>query len=150
MEQEHIENLRMVLQCLENAGLRLSQQKCEFFRSSVMYLGHQTDWNRLDPMADKVEAVRIPPKPINVKELRAWLGIVNYLSIHAEPFFETGNVVWVPKERCEVGVGKLKKKNTFIRVKEALQSDDLLVHFDPSKPILLACDASPYGCGCLI
>ena len=70
-EQEHVENLRTVLQRLENAGLRLNQQKCELFRSSVTYLGHRIDRNGLHPTADKVEAVRNAPRPTNVKELRA-------------------------------------------------------------------------------
>ena len=36
------------------------------------------------------------------------------------------------------------QEDIFIRVKEALQSDAL------SKPILLARDASPYGCGAVL
>ena len=62
-EQEHVENMRTVLQRLENAGLRLNQQKCELFRSSVTYLGHRIDRNGLHPTADKVEAVRNATRP---------------------------------------------------------------------------------------
>ena len=42
------------------------------------------------------------------------------------------------------------QEETFIRVKGALQSDALLVHFDPSKPILLTCDAPPHSCGAVL
>ena len=77
-EQAHAENPRTVLQRLQNAGLRLIQHKFEFFRPSVTYLGNQIDRNGLHGTGDKVEAVRSAPKPTNVKELRAWLGIVNY------------------------------------------------------------------------
>ena len=38
----------------------------------------------------------------------------------------------------------------FIEAKEALQSDALLLHFDPNKPLVLACDTSPYGCGAVL
>ena len=31
-----------------------------------------------------------------------------------------------------------------------LQLDALRVHFDPSKPILLTCDTSQYGCGAVL
>ena len=34
--------------------------------------------------------------------------------------------------------------------KNLLQLDSLLVHFDQDKPILLACDASPYGVGAVL
>ena len=34
--------------------------------------------------------------------------------------------------------------------KNLLQLDSLMVHFDQDKPILLACDASPYGVGAVL
>ena len=149
-EQEHIATLRKVLQCLETAGLRLNKGKCEFFSTSVTYLGHRIDKDGLHPTMDKVEAVRNAPRPTDLKTLRAWLGIVNYygrflqnLSSDLAPLYNLlkKGVDWSWAEGQEAA---------FIKVKEALQSDALLVHFDPKKPILLACDASPYGCGAVL
>ena len=34
--------------------------------------------------------------------------------------------------------------------KEALQADSLLIHYDPSKPLVLACDASRCGIGAVL
>ena len=38
----------------------------------------------------------------------------------------------------------------FRRIKNLLCSNKLLVHYDPSRPLLLACDASPYGVGAVL
>ena len=38
----------------------------------------------------------------------------------------------------------------FREAKEALQASTLLVHYDPSKPLILACNASQYGIGAVL
>ena len=43
-----------------------------------------------------------------------------------------------------------KQEQAFEKARNALQRDSLLIHFDPAKPLLLACDASPYGLGAVL
>ena len=38
----------------------------------------------------------------------------------------------------------------FQTAKESLTSDSVLVHFDPKRTVILACDASPYGIGAVL
>ena len=42
------------------------------------------------------------------------------------------------------------QKLAFEETKRQLQSTDVLVHYDPKKPLLLNCDASPYGVGAVL
>ena len=43
-----------------------------------------------------------------------------------------------------------EQQKSFNEVKKLLTSDCLLVHYDPNKEFLLACDASPYGVGVVL
>ena len=43
-----------------------------------------------------------------------------------------------------------KQDEAFKLSKEALQTDSLLVHFDDNNPLVLTCDASPYGLGAVL
>ena len=40
-ESEHLENLENVLQRFQKFGLRAILKKCEFFKDSVQYCGHE-------------------------------------------------------------------------------------------------------------
>ena len=39
------------------------------------------------------------------------------------------------------------ERNAFEKAKKILDETNFLIHYDPEKPLLLACDASPYGLG---
>ena len=148
--EEHLGNLSKVLECLQVAGLRLNQAKCAFLKPSIEYLGHVIDKEGLHPTSEKIRAIREAPTPRNVEELRSFLGLINYyskflpnLSSKLAPLYNLLN----RKQKWEWSTAQ---EMTFQAAKEALQADSLLVHYDPAKPLLLACDASQYGIGVLL
>ena len=75
-ESEHMQLVDQVLERLQKAGLHARKEKCQFFVSSVTYLGHKIDAEGLHPLADKVTAIQEAPPPTNVQELRAYLGLL--------------------------------------------------------------------------
>ena len=87
------------------------------------------------------------PKPENVQQLRSFLGLVNYyrsflpnLSTVLGPLNELlqGDKAWIWIPQCD---------KAFLGVKEMMTSEQVLCHYDPNRPVKLACDASPYGLG---
>ena len=77
-EAQHLQNLELVLTRLEEAGMRLKQEKCAFLLDLVEYLGHNISTEGLRPTQEKVHAITGAPAPENVSQLRAFLGLINY------------------------------------------------------------------------
>ena len=76
--RDHLESLETVLDRLMKAGLHIKKGKCTFMSSSVIYLGHKIDSERLHPVSSKVCAVMEAPCPSNPKQLKAYLGLLTY------------------------------------------------------------------------
>ena len=147
---EPLQNQGEVLKRLEEAGMRLKKEKCAFLMPEVEYLGHRISHNGLPPTESKMRAVADAPEPRRVAELRLFLGLVNYygkflpnLATAAAPLYDLlrKNAAWTWGQT---------QKAAFQSVKKLLQSSNLLVHFDPEKQFILACDASPYGLGAVL
>ena len=77
-EAEQLQNLELVLTRLEEAGMRLKQEKCAFLLDSVEYLGHNISAEGLRPTQEKVRVITGAPAPEDVSQLRAFLGLINY------------------------------------------------------------------------
>lgn len=67
---EHVEHLRSVLQLLRNHKFFAKRSKCQFFRTTIEYLGHivSSQGVRADP--SKTEAMVKWPTPSSLKQLR--------------------------------------------------------------------------------
>lgn len=149
-DEAHIKAVDEVLRRLSEAGVRLKREKCSFMLPSVEYLGHRISSVGLQPTDEKIRALKEAPVPCNISQLKSFLGLLNYYG----KFVPNLSTLLSPLHRL------LQKKSTwtwgpeqqqvFDRVKSILTSDSVLAHYDPSKPLILACDASPYGVGAVL
>ena len=147
---DHLSNLDAVLTTLSAAGLRLKKSKCEFMVTQVTYCGYRISGRGVEPVKDKVEAIQKAPEPQNVSQLRSFLGMLNYYHQFLPNIATTLEPLHQLLRQGTPWQWKQEQQKAFESAKELLQSADLLVHFDPAKPLILATDASDYGVGAVL
>nr|XP_037286032.1 uncharacterized protein K02A2.6-like [Rhipicephalus microplus] len=76
------DRLEQVLIRLREHGIRVNTEKCKLFQERIRYLGHEVDQNGLHPTADKVAAIKQAPKPDNVTQFKAFLGLHGFYLPH--------------------------------------------------------------------
>lgn len=121
-------------------GFRLKFVKCNFAQREIQYLGHVIKENEVRPIKDNLVAVRDFPGPKNKKNIRQFLGKVNFYHKYIpqaskilEPFHRLLRI-W--SEECQ---------STFEKLKSYLMSTPVLAIFDPKLSITLYTDASLEG-----
>ena len=77
-EQEHMEDLSALFARLSECGLRVSPHKCLFGQKLLEFLGHHLTEHCSTPLPEKVSAIKLYPRPRNAKELRRYLGMINF------------------------------------------------------------------------
>ncbi|PIO32203.1 hypothetical protein AB205_0160660 [Aquarana catesbeiana] len=168
--EEHEERLEKVLKRLHEEGLKLSMEKCQFYQSSVNYLVHIVSEEGIATDPEKLEAVTSWPRPMNVTELRSFLGFCSYYRRFVEGFAKIAHpLTELLKNQEETDVdsekpgkqkeGPRKKKEsilnqwtqeceeTFSQLKKSFTTAPVLAYADPTKPYELHVDASRDGLG---
>lgn len=111
-------NLELVLERFNEYGVRVNMEKCKFFKTEIVYLGHVISDGNLKPNEKKTEALLNAPKPKNVNELQSFLGLLNYyskfipnLSSELHPFYKLlqRNVGFEWSNECDLVFEKCKR-----------------------------------------
>uniref|UniRef100_A0A8C8DU84 ribonuclease H n=1 Tax=Oryzias sinensis TaxID=183150 RepID=A0A8C8DU84_9TELE len=76
--EEHEQRLLKVLDRLEEYGLKVSIDKCQFCQSQVKYVGHIVSEKGIATDPEKVAVVKNWPEPTDLKTLRSFLGFCGY------------------------------------------------------------------------
>ena len=147
---ENNKNLRLVLDRLRAAGLRLKPKKCCFAQLQVRYLGHivSSDGMRTDPK--KLQAVREFPPPSSVKEVRSFVGLASYYRKFIPHFARVAGPLHALTKKDVTFVWTPECQSAFEELKQLLTTAPLLVYPRFDRPFMLETDASGSGLGAVL
>lgn len=152
--EEHNALLEQVLQRLREQKYYASLDKCYFAQEEVSFLGHRLTAKGIQPLHDRVEAVRDWPTPTTVQDVRSFLGLCSFYRKFIKRFahiagplhdLTKGN----PKKRASV-VWTDACERAFQDLKSALCEAPVLKLPDPSKPFIIHTDASDFAIGAVL
>ena len=97
-----------------------------------------------------MKAIVDAPDPKNLSELRSFLGMVTYYGKFLPNLATMLAPLYQLLQRAKAWHWGPKQKKAFCHVKDLLMSNRVLTHFDDQLPLILECDASPYGLGAVL
>ena len=153
----HLERLRLVLDCLFKAGLKLKLSKCHFAERSIKMLGHIVNQEGIGPDPEKLSAVKNFPHCVEgknqkakVKNVQSFLGLCSYYRRHIAQFAMIARpLTMLTKKDNPFKWGK-DEIESFEKLKKALTSAPVLSHPNYDLPMEILTDACGYGIGAVL
>jgi len=149
-EDEYFYNLEQVFIRLEKYHLLVNPDKGYFGMPEVKFIGHHFTQEGVTHCKDRINVVLNVPKPTYAKQLKSFIGVVEYFHEHIkncanllrpmrkliQPYSKTHTIKWTEEAT-----------QAFEQIKIEINKCPTLYFLDNTAPIYLHTDASDYGIG---
>jgi hypothetical protein len=154
--EDHLQDLEVVLERLQKAGLKCNAPKCSFAKKEMEYLGYIITSEGIKPDPKKVEAILALERPKTVKDVRRLLGMIQYY----RDIWRRRSHILSPLTQL-IGGEKSKVKNKVIQwneeceqaftdLKKMVAQETMLAYPDFTKKFVIYTDASDRQLGAVI
>jgi hypothetical protein len=149
--EQHKVLMKQIFDKYDGANLRFNGRKSQVCCPRVQYLGYQFDETGVRISDARAQIIKDWPTPKNVKQVRSFLGSINYVKRlvprHAELTFPLRELL---RPNAEFSWGPEQQKS-FDLIKQTLSSDTVLAYprFDNLKDchFVVICDGSKHSVG---
>lgn len=148
--EEHLTQLRTLLQRLDKANLTVNLSKSEFAQATIQYLGHEVGNGQVRTQQEKVLAIQNMSPPDSKKAIRRFLGMVGYYRRFCCNFAEVALPLTTLLQKPSVFKWTEQCQQAFNKLKLLLMSSPVLLAPDPSKSFELMVDASDQTMGAVL
>jgi transposase InsO family protein len=147
---DHLVHVEIILKCLADAGLEVSLSKCHFAMQEVNYVGYVISKGTIKPDPALVRGIAAVQPPTNVKELRQFLGLVNYYRKFVKGFASIALPLYKLTKQSVEFVWSAVCQHAFATLTQALITAPCLKAPDYHLPFILQTDAAHEGIGAVL
>lgn len=161
---EKLDRLEVVFQRLAENGLKLELNKCHFFKTKVIYLGHEVSADGIGTDPAKIDAVKKWPVPTTLHDLRSYVGFCSYYRRYVKNFTQRARPLHQlitqvsqkfpgkrqSKKASLEGLWSEQCQRSFEDLREALVTAPTLAYPRYGDPFILETDSSERGLGAVL
>jgi hypothetical protein len=149
---EYLKRLEAIFARFRAKNITLNPDKCRLGLSSVEYLGHVLDHDGVTFSSKKIDKVIDLPKPMVARDLKQFLGLINYFHKHLQdiatvtkPLHEM--IKSYKKSSVKPLVWTTESEAAYERILDQLRNLPKLYYLIDGAPTYLYTDASQVGLG---
>lgn len=145
--EETLDRLGQVLQLFENHGLKFKLNKCYFLQTKIEFLGYEISNSTIKPTNEKICAVEKFPIPVNIHNVRQYLGLTSYFRKFIPKYAENSKPLSELLHKNTAWTWGPAQQRAFDKLKLALIQNPVLQIFDNNLECRIYTDASRIGIG---
>ena len=147
---EVVERLKIVLDRLREANLKLKPKKCHLFQKEVLYLGHVVSEAGVSTDPSKIESIKTWPTPANPTDVRSFLGLASYYRRYIKGFAHIAKPLHALTQKEVQFVWSQDCEEAFQMLKDKLTASPILAYPRVGTPFIMDTDASQYAIGAVL
>ena len=148
--ESHADHIKLVFNALRKAILKIKLKKCYFFFPNIAFLGHIVGHNGISVDPAKVEKIKNFPKPADLTDLWAALGLFLYYRKFVKDFAKIAAPMTALLKKETPFQWTEKQQRAFDFLKSRLMEAPILQYPDFTKKFILYTDASGTGLGAVL
>jgi transposase InsO family protein len=148
--EDHLQHVELVLQRLTEVGFAVNLRKSSFAVTEIDYLGYWITRHGIQPQPKKVEAIMRLTPPTTKRQLRRFLGMINY---YRDMWRRRSHILAPLTALCSAKAKFIwhdKEQKAFEDIKAIISRETLLAYPDFSKDFHIYTDSSDYQLGAVI
>ncbi|XP_061359320.1 uncharacterized protein LOC133303422 [Gastrolobium bilobum] len=148
--ESHVTVLQKLFERLRKYKLRLNPSKCVFGASSGKLLGFIVSREGIQVDPEKAKAIRDMPAPKSERDVRSFLGRLNYIARFIANLTSTCEPIFKLLRKNQPGKWDEDCQKAFDRIKAYLLNPPILVPPTPGRPLILYLTVLPTSMGAML